>query len=359
MNQEHPVGLSPESTRLQPLASLTSEQVRELFDDAVVEALEPGQTLFSQGDHNEQTLYVLRGRIRLHDGERVADTVEAGSEKALHPLADEEPRRLTAVADGPAEVLRIDRERLDILLTWGDVSAPETDVVMCEAGVISINKADWLKTMIKSPTFRNLPAANIETLLNRLEPIIVKAGEVVIRQGDVGDYFYMIDQGTALVTRNPDDDEDSVELAELERGATFGEAALISDNPRNATVSMMTDGVLLRLAKDDFLELLKQPTLQWLDYATAAAMVRHNACWVDVRHAAEFAHGHLPGAINIPMRDLHRRAHELDRDTNYICVCQTGRRSSAAAFVLMQYGLRAGVLKDGMQSVEDREKRKD
>ncbi len=352
MKQEYPTGLSPESIRLQPLASLTVEQVRELLDDAVVESLAPGQVLFERGDRNEQTLYVLRGRIRLLDGDREVDVVEAGSEQALHPLADDEPRRHTAVADGPAEVLRIDRERLDILLTWGDVSAPETDVVMCEEGIISIDKADWLKTMIKSPTFRNLPAANIETLLSRLEPVIVKAGEVIIRQGDVGDYFYMIDQGTALVSRNPDDDEDSVELAELERGATFGEAALISDNPRNATVTMMTDGVLLRLAKDDFLSLLKQPTLQWLDYATASAMVRHNARWIDVRQAAEFEHGHIPGAINIPMRDLHRRARELDRETNYICVCQTGRRSSAAAFVLMQYGLRAGVLEGGLQSIE-------
>lgn len=357
MIEESRPGLAPETIELQPLASLTTDQIRELLDEATVETLSPGQTLFRRGDHNDQTLYVLRGRIRLDDGSDNGNTtlVEAGSESARHPLADDEPRRLTAIADGPAEILCIDREHLDIMLTWGDISAPETDVVMCEEGIISINKADWLRTMIKSPTFRNLPAAHIETLLDRLEPVMVKSGQVIIRQGDIGDYFYMIDEGTALVTRNPDDDEDSVELAELERGATFGEAALISDTPRNATVSMMSDGVLLRLAKDDFLELLKQPTLQWLDYPTAAAMVKHNACWIDVRQPAEFIHDHLPGAINIPMRDLHRRARELSTATNYICVCQTGRRSSAAAFVLMQYGLRAGVLEDGMQAIAARD----
>ncbi len=352
MNHESCNELSPESTPLQPIASLSKEQIRELFSDARVEAYEPGQTIFAHGDANVQTIYLLRGRLHLQDNAGTTlQTIEAGNEKALHPLADDDPRQLSAICDGPAEILRVDRERLDIMLTWGDVSAPETEVVMCEDGIISINKADWLRTMIKSPTFRNLPAANIETLLNRLEPVVVHAGQVIIRQGDAGDYFYMIDDGTALVTRNPEDDEDSVELAELNPGATFGEAALISDNPRNATVSMMSDGVLLRLAKDDFIKLLKQPSLQWLEYPVVKAMIERNACLIDVRQASEFNNHHLPGAINIPMRDLHRRAQELSPASNYICVCQTGRRSSAAAFVLLQYGLRAAVLKDGMQTI--------
>ncbi len=353
MNLESSAELSPETTTLQPIASLNQEQIRELFSDARVDSFAADRTIFAAGDENQQTIYLLRGRIRLEDAAgKTIQTITAGSDKALHPLADDDPRQLSAISEGPVEILRVDRERLDIMLTWGDVSAPETEVVMCEDGIISINKADWLRTMIKSPTFRNLPAANIEALLNRLEPVMVKAGQVIIRQGDAGDFFYMIDAGTALVTRNPDDDEDSVELAELNPGATFGEAALISDNPRNATVSMMSDGVLLRLAKDDFLELLKQPSLQWLDYPVAKAMIDRNACWIDVRQASEFSNHHLPDAINIPMRDLHRRAQELSPAMNYICVCQTGRRSSAAAFVLLQYGLRAAVLKDGMQTIK-------
>jgi rhodanese-related sulfurtransferase len=206
--------------------------------------------------------------------------------------------------------------------------------------------------MIKSPTFRKLPPANVEQLLHRLEPILVNAGNVIIRQGDAGDYFYMIDQGIALVMRNPDNDEDSIEMAELNPGASFGEAALISDNPRNATVSMMSDGILLRLSKEDFNTLLRLPTLQSVDYAHAAREVAAgSAAWIDVRLPTEFAHSHLPQARNMPMRALHKEARGLDKSIGYICYCQTGSRSSAAVFVLRNYGINARVLQNGLQCV--------
>jgi CRP-like cAMP-binding protein/rhodanese-related sulfurtransferase len=271
---------------------------------------------------------------------------------ARQPIANDKPRRFSAVTATPSEIIRIDKELLDTLLTWSQISAPEEEVVMCEQGVITVNKGQWLNTMIKSPTFRNLPPANIEALLNRLEPIMVLAGDVIIRQGDAGDYFYMIDSGVAMVTRNPDNDEDSIEMAELNPGDTFGEAALISNNPRNATVSMMSDGVLLRLSKQDCINLLKQPNLQWYDFSKAQEKVSGGtARWIDVRLPTEFQRSHLPDTINIPMRDLHKQAHALDHSVSYICYCETGRRSSAAAFVLKQYGLQTSVLQDGLKNI--------
>jgi CRP-like cAMP-binding protein len=337
---------------LEPISSLSPDQIAELVRQSVVERLDPGIELFRSGDPAQHAVYVLRGRVKLtaQDGTEHGE-ITGGSREARHPIADENPRRHTAISTTAAEVMRVDKELLDTLLTWGQISAPEEEVVMSADGIITINKADWLKTMIKSPTFRNLPPANIEELLYRLEPIVVHAGDVIIKQGDIGDYFYMIDDGTALVTRNPDDDEDSIEMAELNKGASFGEAALITENPRNATVTMMSDGILLRLSKDDFNKLLKHPTLQWLSFPDANTKVAQGAVWIDVRLASEFEHSHLPGAMHIPMQALHRRARELDPARLYICCCQTGRRSSAAAFVLSQYGLKAGVLKGGLEDV--------
>jgi len=338
---------------LEPIASLAPDQIRDLAEHSQRESLEAGVYLFREGENDQETIYLLHGSLELSQaGSPVKQLLCSGSEEARHPVADDKPRRYTAVTATAAEIVRVNKELLDTLLTWGQISAPEEEVVMSEAGIITINKGDWLKTMIKSPTFRNLPPANIETLLTRLEPVMVQAGDVIIRQGDAGDYFYMIDKGVAMVTRNPDDDEDSIEMAELNAGDTFGEASLISDNPRNATVSMMDDGILLRLAKEDFIELLKQPTLQWHSFAAAQQEVARGACWIDVRLPAEFQRGHLPGARNIPMRALHKEARELDPALRYICCCQTGRRSSAAAFVLAQYGLQASVLEGGLAAVD-------
>lgn len=338
---------------LEPIASLPADQIRELVEHAGIESVAPGHCLFRAGDTDGQAVYLLHGSLELRpDDAGGARVVSAGSAEARHPLADEHPRRVTAVTVTTAEIIRIDKELLDTLLTWGQISAPEEDVVMSEDGIITINKAGWLKTMIKSPTFRKLPPANVEQLLHRLEPIVVHAGNLIIRQGDAGDYFYMIDQGIALVTRNPDDDEDTIEMAELNPGASFGEAALISDNPRNATVSMMSDGILLRLSKEDFNKLLRQPTLQSIEYAQAAKEVAAGtSAWIDVRLTTEYSHSHLPQALNIPMRALHKEARGLDRSIGYICYCQTGSRSSAAVFVLRNYGINARVLHNGLQNV--------
>lgn len=337
---------------LEPISSLSSEQINELTEQAQLEKIAAGLHLFDEGDSDQTAVYVLNGSVELHSSQSSEIlTVQGGTQNARHPLANDIPRRTTAITTSECEIVRIDRELLDTLLTWGNISAPETEVVMSEDGIMTIDKASWLKTMIKSPTFRKLPPANIEELLNRLEPIKVKAGDVIIKQGDTGDYFYMINDGIALVTRHPDNDEDSIELAELSEGMTFGEAALISDKPRNATVSMMSDGVLLRLSKEDFIKLLKQPTLNWINFDEAKGMIANGAQWIDVRLESEFEQKHLPDAVNVSMQQLHRRARELDHTKQYICYCQTGRRSSAASFVLNQHGLKAAVLTDGLQTV--------
>ncbi len=343
---------APVAMRLEPLSNLKPGQLQELLSKSTVEKLDAGRYLFQRGENDERVIYLLRGQVEIIPPPGASGRIiSGGNPDAFHPLSEESPHRSSAMTVTPVEILCVNRLQLDVMLSWGQISAPETEVIMCEEGIVSLNKADWLLTMARSPTFRNLPASNIEVLLNRLEPVFVKAGEVIIQQGDPGDFFYMIEEGVALVTRNPDDDEDSVEMAELERGVSFGEAALLSDQPRNATVTMMTSGILLRLSKSDFIELLKEPTLQWIEFNEASAKVNNDsAVWIDVRTPNEFAHQHLPGAMNLPMRDLHKQVRELDPAKEYICVCQSGRRGSAAAFVLGQYGLRASILKDGMNN---------
>ena len=336
---------------LEPISSLTPDYIQELASQTKREHLESGVSLFNGDDTNHQAIYLLSGGLEMTLSNNEKRAIQGGTDETRYPITKEKTQIVSAITTSPATIVRVDKELLDTLMTWGQISAPETEVVMSADGILTIDKGNWMKLMLKSPTFRKLPPANIEELLNRLEPVKVHAGDTIIRQGDPGDYFYMINEGVALVTVNPDNDEDSIEIAELNEGSSFGEAALISDKPRNATVSMMTNGVLLRLSKEDFNKLLKQPTLQWIDFEKACNQVNKGAKWLDVRLSSEFQHSHLPEAINIPMQDLHKCARDLDRSLSYICCCQTGRRGSAAAFVLAQYGFKASVLKDGLEHV--------
>src|SRR6202047_4506865 len=98
-----------------------------------------------------------------------------------------------------------------------------------------------------------------------------RATKVGIKQGDEGDYFYIIVNGKCAVTRETPLSREGIKLAELGVGDTFGEEALIAEAKRNATVTMITDGVLMRLNKKDFRELMNDPLLQWVSNDQARA----------------------------------------------------------------------------------------
>jgi len=339
--------------RLQPISSLLEDQISELAAQTDEIALPAGRSLFKEGDADNDLIYLIEGEVEIRPVNGEAHSVKSGSSESRYTLTEHSPRRSSAVALTPILYIRIDSDLVDTMLTWAESAASENEeVIMSGDDIITIDTGGLKNKMQHSANFRKLPAANIDLLLEKMEPIRMNAGEVIIRQGDEGDYFYVIEQGEALVTRMVDDDEDtedSVEMAHLGEGSTFGEAALISNSPRNATVSMQTDGVLLRLNKENFLKLMQDPALNWTSFDEAQAKVEQGeAIWVDARTAGDFAHGHLQGAINIPMNEAHRRSQDLDRSKHYICYCQTGRRSSAAAFILSQYDLEVSVLKDGL-----------
>ena len=107
----------------------------------------------------------------------------------------------------------------------------------------------------------------------RMQRINYRARDVVIKQGTEGDYFYVVVSGKCVVTRETPLNKEGIKLAELGTGDSFGEEALIAEAKRNATVTMSTDGTLMRLGKNDFQTLLNEPLLQWVSYDQAKQIV--------------------------------------------------------------------------------------
>jgi len=99
---------------------------------------------------------------------------------------------------------------------------------------------------------RDLPLEQRLQIAERLAPVEYKAGDLVIRQGDIGTTFYIIEGGQAEVyTYNGEGQK--ITLAVLSEGDYFGEIALLEDIPqRTAYVKALTDLKLLRLDKTDF-----------------------------------------------------------------------------------------------------------
>jgi MFS family permease len=97
------------------------------------------------------------------------------------------------------------------------------------------------------PIFAPLPPVTLEQLASHLSHLHLPAGGVVFRQGDPGDWFYVVDAGEVTV------EPDGRPPATLSRGDYFGEIALLREVPRTATVTARTDIELLALERDVFI----------------------------------------------------------------------------------------------------------
>jgi rhodanese-related sulfurtransferase len=331
--------------RLQPIAGLGAESLRQAASLAR-SAVHARGTRDPGFPWTHKVVYLLKGELKLDHADGGIKVLVGGCDEATAPLARGGAHPVGARAITDVELLWFDENALDILVTW-DQLVPATRIEESESGFFDVRK-------LALGTFANLPAAHIESLLACFRRQAVRAGEVVLRQNEPGDYYYMIERGRALVTREVAGA--CIELAELKAGDVFGEEALVAETSRNATVTMKTDGELLRLDGADFVRLLREPLLQQVDAAEARRRVAAGAVWLDVRFPAEYRQDGLPGAINIPLNELRDALPSLRRDTEYVVYCQTGRRSSAAAFLLSQRGVRASLLEGGLKSMIAMEK---
>ena len=335
---------------LVPLNSINPENLDKLARQSVVQTHVAGTTLFLEGDSDPISIYLLSGEVILESHtSSFKRSVLAQSDEANYALSNLKPRQFSGIAKTAVTILRLDSQMIDTMLTWDQVSGIE----VTEFGSDADDKG-WMMKILQTDTFLKLPPAHIETLFVRLEEIPVKSGQIVIRQGEAGDYFYIVKRGRCRVVRMPSPNNAATVLADLGEGDSFGEEALVSNAPRNATVAMLCDGTLMRLAKTDFEALLKAPLLNWIDVREGVEMTKSGAALIDVRLESEHRNGSVRGSMNLPLAGLRAELANLDRNRKYVVYCDTGSRSSAAAFIMGQRGFEVYVLQGGFNSLSRR-----
>ena len=329
---------------LVPLNTLSQERFEEISGKIVIQEVRAGEYLFRIDDRDNQAVFLLGGEVSMLDRNRgPAGRIIAGTDQSRYPIAAAQPRVLSACAAKKCIVARIDASLLEAYLSWDQSNDAEA------VGIGADGNEDWMTKMLQSQAFEKIPPAKIQKLLLKMEAVKLKAGTTVIRQGDDGDYFYTIQNGMCAVTRKDTPQAEEQLLAELSNGDCFGEEALVSNVKRNATVSMVTDGVLMRLAKEDFVELLQKPLIRYVDYEKAALMVDEGAVWLDVRSAEEYDNGALEDSVNIPFASVRGEMPELVFNVSYIICSQTGKSSESAAFILGHKGFDVYVLEGGLE----------
>ena len=336
-----------------PLCEISPSNFDELVKNVQAETLPANKAIFNRGEKDDFTYYLLSGELELTDADGTSILLSSKSKQCRFPLEHNNPRNKSAITKTDVHYIKINNDLLDVLLTWDQ----NKNYIVNEISDDESSNTDWMTQLLQTEIFHKIPPANIQAFFQRIEPIPVQKDEVIIKQGDQGDYYYFIKSGNCRVLLNSKETGNKeIKIADINAGNSFGEEALISNEPRNATVIMNTDGSLMRLAKEDFNELLKVPVLNTIDYGSADKLVKENkAYWLDVRLSSEYTNNNIKGSINIPLFLLRLNANKLSKEHKYIVCCDTGSRSESAAYILKERGYDSYVLDGGINGVPQNE----
>jgi CRP-like cAMP-binding protein len=329
-----------------PLNTLSKDHLKVLVRNREVEVVCGDTVLFTREQEVKGHVYLLSGELKLRFEDGSEDYLLAGSQAALYPVAHQNSGAVEVVANTDCRILRLDSEKLDKMLCWDQAA----DYLMSDllARPELDEDIDWICTLLKSNLFYDVPPMNLEQVINCFEACVVEPGDVIVRQGELGDYCYVVKEGEAAVWIAQEGSNKSERVALLGPGKAFGEDALLHEARRNATVQMLGYGVLMRLHKKDFQKLLQEPPVDRISMTEANKRIGSDCVWLDVRSQREYEHGHYSGAPNFPLNLLKMKSRLLDKDKNYIAYCDTGRRSLAAASLLQQDGYRVMMLEEGI-----------
>lgn len=335
--------------KLVPINSLAHEPFNEVISKMKTEQIKAGYYAFKIGDEDKRNVYVIEGELNLlNEGGDVLKTIKAGTPDALHPISPMQPRQVSARVTVDATIATVDSNHLDFLLSWDQSGHLEVDSIDGD----DEDEGDWMTKLLSTKAFHTIPPANLQNLFVSLEEIGFNKGDTVIKQGDVGDCFYIIKEGKCEVLLESEAKPEGIPLTTLDSGSSFGEEALISESKRSATIKMLTDGTLMRLSKEQFDNLLKNPFMKTISFNDAKEKItKEGAKILDVRLPAEFNRWNIKGSINIPLQFLRKKLDTLDPETTYVVVCDNGSRSQSAGYLLGERGIEALVLEDGLQKL--------
>jgi CRP-like cAMP-binding protein len=222
-----------------PWSELPAARLLELARAMAAEEVAAGAEVVRQGEAGDRFYLIAHGGFEVRVDDRPQVRLCRGDFFGERALLHRALRAATVVATEPGQVFVLERADFERLLA-GDLAARQR----VEAALA------YRDEVAAMPLFQDLSPTELDVLLARLEPLSIRAGTEVIRQGESGDRFYIIRSGAVLVSR------DDRELARLGSGEAFGEIALLLEVPRTATVTALEATQLLALDARDFRDVL-------------------------------------------------------------------------------------------------------
>ena len=305
-------------------------------------SLVPGATLMRQGDAGNDLFLVLDGRLAVAvehaDGTSTpVDGIGPGGVVGEMALLTGAPRTATVRALDRCDLARLDRDDFERLAERYPGALQE----FLRRILPRLRRTQLIRVLTE--LFGDLDATALAAIETRLSWVALAGGATLFREGDHGDDVYIVVNGRLRVVTTDVDGRERV-LEEIGRGAAVGELALLTGEPRAATVVAVRDSDLLRLSKAAFDELTVSEPRAMMQVARAAATrLRRGAQRTPRRLRTARTLALVPAGPGAPVASLARRLEEALRGSD-----STLRLGSADVDRLLA---RPGIAQSGDDSV--------
>ena len=233
-------------------AGLEEDAITVISDQLHSETHPSGRDIIIQGEPGDKFYLIESGTVEVwvrddEDNETRVAELERGDyfgERALH---SDIPRTATCRSKTSVRVLSLGKEDFDDLVARRFELTENLDEAMYRAELLSA-----------MPLFAEVSPSHVKIIASKLEAGSHPGGTTIIRQGDIGDKFYLIESGTVSVRRHGEGTQEETVVGSLSQGEYFGEIALLMNVPRTASVVAETAVKLLSLDTVSFDEMVKE-----------------------------------------------------------------------------------------------------
>jgi CRP-like cAMP-binding protein len=261
-------------------AKLTDEDRKHLASALEKRYYEVNQDIITQGDHGKEFYILMEGVaevLRIDDEKNAKKVAElhGGDYFGEAALLNNDRRQATIRAKEKCYALSLDAEafhklfgknKLNVHFAKRQAIAPEpVKNLHVNRDPELYKKSDELKqflaeAMMKTTKiFKEFESSQMAKVVDGMWKVEVKSGESIIKQGDPGDNFYVVEQGEFDIFKN------GSKVNHAGKGICFGELALIFNAPRQASVTAVTDSIVWAVDRHTFRENLKKISQQKLE----------------------------------------------------------------------------------------------
>ena len=234
------------------LSALTDEELQELAAHLELEDFIAGQAIYREGEAHNGFFVLEDGEIHLQQADGQTQMLRPGDVFGLTATLADSAYEETAIARSDAAAWQLDREALSEILTTHPEFLPHLGAGVRTALPISDEELA-IARLRALPLFAGLDDNTLRAITQRLVVRPVAAGEIVYKEGDIGDALYLVDKGRIEIVGSVS--RKGQVLARLSAGGFFGEMALLTGKARSTGARAAENTTLWVLYRSDFEEL--------------------------------------------------------------------------------------------------------